>query len=363
MMQILPLLVAATLGIVLVLLCINAPASLSIYNESEGERSVKGQYRGDAGEYASTFFYVFFLSILTLGIYSPWGTVKLKKMLLAKTFVGEKNFDYHAKPVSILKGRILAIAILALLAILNSIDTTSYSIASIALILLSPGLIHIGWKSSYMNHSFDGGRFEYSGSMLGTYKAVYGLVFGTILSLTLAAPIFTRYFRAQSINSARWDNRLIGSNTTIGSFYAAYLECIFIFIFGILIALGLMALVEVPVSFGMLLVYLALLISISVYRWMTLNLVLNSTCVNDYGKIYCNLTTADILKLVIKNHVLIALTLGIYYPWARVRSHQLLVESVSIVYKISESEERPPNTTSKSAIADEMATIIFDVSA
>ena len=48
------------------------------------------------------------LSIVTLGIYSAWASVRTRRYFYANTRVAGSPFEYSAKPLPILRGRILA---------------------------------------------------------------------------------------------------------------------------------------------------------------------------------------------------------------------------------------------------------------
>jgi uncharacterized membrane protein YjgN (DUF898 family) len=52
------------------------------------------------------------LSVLTLGIYSAWAKVRRLRYFYDNTSVAG-SFDYHGNPISILKGRIIAVVLLA----------------------------------------------------------------------------------------------------------------------------------------------------------------------------------------------------------------------------------------------------------
>ncbi|MBE8158360.1 MAG: DUF898 domain-containing protein [Betaproteobacteria bacterium] len=70
------------------------------------------EFRGNAGEYFKIWLANVLLTILTLGIYSAWAKVRTKRYFYANTFLDGANFEYHAKPLSILISRMLVLAII-----------------------------------------------------------------------------------------------------------------------------------------------------------------------------------------------------------------------------------------------------------
>ena len=69
-------------------------------------------FRGSTGEYFKIWSVNVLLSVLTLGIYSAWAKVRNRRYFYTHTFLDGANFDYHARPLSILLSRILVIGIL-----------------------------------------------------------------------------------------------------------------------------------------------------------------------------------------------------------------------------------------------------------
>ncbi|MGZ5661700.1 MAG: DUF898 family protein, partial [Usitatibacter sp.] len=56
-------------------------------------------FTGDAREYFRIWIVNLFLSVITLGIYSPWAKVRKKRYFYGNTWVAGANFDYHGNPL------------------------------------------------------------------------------------------------------------------------------------------------------------------------------------------------------------------------------------------------------------------------
>jgi uncharacterized membrane protein YjgN (DUF898 family) len=370
MIAFLPLLLTLLIGIALTLMCLKAPTSDAAFAEDNNSKRLTGEFRGDTGEYVFSFFKVVLLNIITLGIYSPWGTVKLRKLLLNNTYIGNNSFDFHATPISILKGRLLIAGIFILIFILAAINQIAYAIALFTLIAIAPVLLHLGLKFKYRNHSFGGVRFEFSGKVGGAFKVTYGLLFGGITTLSLAVPVFSRFFHSYVLNNSKWGDRALGVKTKTGSFYGAYGKSILCFLGGIPIVLvvfiGISALISssefsiwhfLPLS-----LYLLLPVTFGIYRWLTFKVITNSFCIDRTANSECQLRFTDILKVVLVNFFGVILTLGIYYPWARLRAHRLLVGSITLKAIPSVSEIRYSAEKETSSVTDEIASTVYDLS-
>jgi predicted Zn-dependent protease len=66
-------------------------------------------FQGKTSEYFGIWIVNILLSLVTIGIYSAWAKVRREKYFYNNTLIENVGFDYHAKPISILKGRIIAL--------------------------------------------------------------------------------------------------------------------------------------------------------------------------------------------------------------------------------------------------------------
>ncbi|MGH7460351.1 MAG: DUF898 family protein, partial [Longimicrobiales bacterium] len=71
------------------------------------------QFSGRAGEYFGIWLVNVLLSIVTFGIYSAWAKVRTEQYFYANTRLAGASFEYLARPLSILKGRLIAFAVVA----------------------------------------------------------------------------------------------------------------------------------------------------------------------------------------------------------------------------------------------------------
>lgn len=69
-------------------------------------------FTGNALEYFRIWIVNLLLTILTLGIYSAWAKVRTNRYFYGNTIVNGSAFNYTADPIKILKGRLLAVAML-----------------------------------------------------------------------------------------------------------------------------------------------------------------------------------------------------------------------------------------------------------
>src|SRR6476660_4938390 len=69
------------------------------------------EFRGSGGEFFRIWIVNIALTLITLGVYSAWAKVRTRRYFYGNTFVAGTAFDYHASPLRILIGRLIALAL------------------------------------------------------------------------------------------------------------------------------------------------------------------------------------------------------------------------------------------------------------
>ncbi|HAG47009.1 MAG TPA: DUF898 domain-containing protein, partial [Gammaproteobacteria bacterium] len=82
-------------------------STISATRERSSEMPV--EFTGSGGEYFRIWIVNLVLTILTLGIYSAWAKVRTKRYFYRNTIIGGSPFEYHARPIQILKGRAIVV--------------------------------------------------------------------------------------------------------------------------------------------------------------------------------------------------------------------------------------------------------------
>ena len=99
------------------------------------------EFTGNGKEYFFICLRTTLLAILTLGIYDAWGSVERRRYLLGHTQLNQSGFSYHAKPKTILIGRVLAILIIILWQVMAIQFPSIIGYGSLALIAAIPWLM------------------------------------------------------------------------------------------------------------------------------------------------------------------------------------------------------------------------------
>ncbi|WP_148874710.1 YjgN family protein [Serratia marcescens] len=123
------------------------------------------KFHGKGGEYFAIWLVNALLTIVTLGIYSAWATVRRRRYFYGNTELDGDRFDYHAQPLQILKGRLLVVGAIfifyVLLAMMPTLAPALTLVAMLVLLALLPWIIIRSWRYNAIMSSYRGVRFNY----------------------------------------------------------------------------------------------------------------------------------------------------------------------------------------------------------
>jgi uncharacterized membrane protein YjgN (DUF898 family) len=149
------------------------------------------EFTGTGSEYFRIWFTNLLLTYLTLGIYSAWAKVRREKYFHQNTVIAGYSLDYHGRPMAILKGRALAFV---LLAISSSTALPIVGYLALGIIALAfPFFMQRSLRFRFANSSYRGIRFGFNGSVKEAYVTVAPflippLVYAGLVVFAFAAP-------------------------------------------------------------------------------------------------------------------------------------------------------------------------------
>jgi uncharacterized membrane protein YjgN (DUF898 family) len=299
------------------------------------------QFTGQSGEYFWKWISVVCLNIITLGLYSPWGTVRLRTYLYGHTRVGPHALSFLGDPIAILKGRLVVVSILLVLVVLASAAPTLYAVALagtylVGLPLLMPRALRYQARTTALAQT----PFSFSGSSKGAFVAYVVGPLGSLLSLGLLLPVFSRFAAYYRYNHLAWAGRPIAISVTLGQMYAALG-------WGLLagltsagvvgaVAAALIAdfgddseMMELIAIVPAVLFYFGLIPAALTYQTAKLRAVLDSLVVDGVGRMQCQLPASRTLFVSLTNLFAVICSLGLAAPWARIRSLRLITGALT----------------------------------
>ena len=303
-------------------------------------RRVGVEFGGQAGEYFKIWIVNTALTIVTLGIYSAWAKVRKLRYFYGQSSIEDGHFDYHANPVAILKGRVIAVAIL-LAYLLASQYQPLIGLAIFVIVLLAvPWLVVRAKIFQLRNTSYQGLRFNFRRNYGDSFSAFYGGALIAVVSLGFAAPTAI-YMRNKFVaENAGFGTTVCSWKGRQGPFYGIFWASV-----------GLALLAFILYSFLMLPLQAALLPPIDpdgripqqsvflfiVVQWLTVlpifliygaagvyvkvrqkNYVWNQLWLNN-NSFESSLSVRTMCWLYLSNIIAIVASLGLLTPWAQIR--------------------------------------------
>lgn len=328
------------------------------------------QFTGSGGEYFRIWIVNLLLTILTLGIYSAWAKVRREQYFHRNTLLDGSGFDYHGDPKAILKGRAIAWTLLLVLSATENLAPLLHPILLILLMPVVPWLIQRSLVFRARNTSYRGLRFDFHGSYMEALKVFLGYGLLTMVTFGLALPAFIRRIKLFQLNNLSFGGQRFSSDPSLGAFYGIFLRASLMAMVPMLIAgavttklmagmqgydFQIIAVMIGTVFLAMGLVYLFLLAVVQPYVQARMaNLVWNHTRVGEH------LFASDqgfksLFVLFFVNWLLTLITLGLYWPWAKVRLAAYRAEHTALVTQDSLDDFIGKAVEQRRAVGEEIA--------
>lgn len=293
------------------------------------------EFRGSAREYFGIWIVNVLLTIVTLGIYSAWAKVRRQRYFYGNTYLAGASFDYHARPLQILIGRIIVVAMLVAYNLSLEIMPIVGLGIFIAFVFLIPWFIMRGLRFNARVTSYRNVRFDFTGGYGGAFLAY---VVGTVLiyaSLGVLAPLASRWMWNYTLGNLRYGDRPVKCDPRLGKLYGQWWLPAAILAGGAMLLIGLVALAFLVaesrvLDFGfsspfflVLLVYVPIIslyfAAALIYRAGVRNVAFNETVVDSRHLLASSVHRGRYLWISFSNLVATLLTLGLARPWAAVR--------------------------------------------
>ncbi len=302
-------------------------------------RPLPMQFTGSGSEYFRIWIVNALLTIVTFGIYSAWAKVRTLQYFYRNTRLDGASFDYHGRPIAILKGRAIVFVLAALFQASAQVSPWLTFVLALALAAVFPFLLVRSLRFRMANSSYRGLRFAFTGSDAEGYKVFLLWPIAAVLSLYTLAPLAHQRFKRYQHTNTRFGTAPFAFSGSAGDFYGVYLRA-----FGVMVALVIaIAVLGFATGFGagtgkaaavgtvimVIGLYLAILL-IGPYLMARLqNLVWNHTTLAPH-RFRSNVKVGKMFFIFVTNIIAIALTLGLFTPFARVRSVRYRVECMTM---------------------------------
>lgn len=331
------------------------------------------RFTGSGGEYFKIWIVNLALTIVTLGIFSAWAKVRNKRYFYGNTYIGEHVFDYHGVPLRILLGRVIALALLLGYGATIHFAPALAFIWAFVFLFGTPWLVNASLRFNARNTSYRNIRFNFT----GTYGAAFAayILWGILAGLTLFTtyPLARRARDRYVVNHHTFGGKYFHAEIPGAAMYRIYFAAMAFFLGFVAIAATIYVMVRSapldwhnPASmapfvlvFGGLYLF-CVLFMVTFIGTRVFNLVMGSTVLADRLRFESTLSPFHMTWLVFSNLAMTVVTLGLFYPWAKVRVANYRAEHFAITGPAEMDSFMSELASGQGAIGEEIASF-FDV--
>lgn len=348
----------------------NSTSSSSSRNEID--------FSGSGAEYFRIWIVNLALSIITLGIYSAWAKVRRLQYFYRNTTLMGYGFDYHGRPLAILKGRVIGIGLLVLYNVVVGINPIAGLTIFIVLVAVLPWLLVQSLRFKLYNSSYRGLRFRFNGTTGGAYKAFLMWPVLAYLSGGLLGPLAYQRFKSFQHNNSAFGTEPFSLDARPAKFYRLFLKLLGLFVVLVLVFIGIglsqgvfaglerVSETEAPPPemaaflIWFMVSYLAIFIVIGAWFSARMqNLVWSHTSLGPYS-FNSSVRARDLLMIYITNLLGIVCTLGLFKPFADIRLARYRLSHIALEADDSLDSFIVHEQQAVSAVGEETADL-FDV--
>jgi len=367
------------------------------------------EFRGNAREYFKIWVVNLALTLVTLGIYSPWAKVRKLRYFYGNTYLDGSSFEFLGSPIAILKGRIIAVLAFAS----YWLAANFYPAAN--LVLLPVFAVFFPWvfvktltfrsrNSAYRNltFSYHGGYLQIAAAFFGLPVLIaavaVAIFFGAgvplnlpgnspvklsaevagrvgmllsfvVLGASLAFPYFYYLQKRVFLAPRKFGDSAFTFEAGPAPFYRLMFKLSFfsvVAMVAILIVLWLTGAftkgmpgetvarpVYMPIIVALVVVLAQSLLFVTFITW-TRNLVLSAVRIGE-AQLGSRLRVGEIFLLYLTNIIAIVCTLGLLTPWAKVRLTRYQMSKTSLLAPQGTENFTGGPGQSASAVGEELA--------
>lgn len=298
------------------------------------------EFTGTTGEFFGIWFVNLVLSVLTLGIYSAWAKVRTERYFYGNTRLGGAPFEYLAQPIAILKGRLIAYAVVIALGLCGHFQIWFVYVPLIFGVMIAlPWLLQRTLRFRARYSAWRGLRFRFIGGVHEAYVAFFYRPLLLIVTMYLTLPWIRMKQHEYMVAGHRFGGLPFGFRGDLGTYFIPFLIVVGLgfgaYIVMVVAMVGGVALVELaglggaegepPSGEAMALMFapaaVAYLgfIALPIYlRTRYMNLMWRYSHLGEH-RFESTLRARDVIWIYFSNGLAIVFSLGLAVPWAMIR--------------------------------------------
>lgn len=345
-------------------------------------RELPFEFRATGAEYFRIWIVNLLLTILTLGIYSAWAKVRRLRYFYGSTLLEGSSFEYHGNPMAILRGRLIVVSCYVAYAVLARLWPLVQVLFLPVILFGVPWIIVRARLFQMRMTSWRGLRFDFHGQYRGALAAYIGWPLLGVLTLGAMWPYALWQQARFLVGNSAYGAQPFGFTSRAGTYFR------FCFIgLGIALLVGLAAaLLVVPFTAaaaarvigpdgtpvpadprlammsavtGFLIIGLVVLFAGAYFRVRFVNATLGGASIGPHA-LRSQLRVFPYLGITLANLLAMIVTLGLFYPWAKVRLMRYQLAHTSVLAQADTSQFVASAAQGASAVGEEVSDF-FDI--
>lgn len=343
---------------------------------SAASKTVPIKFSGQKMEYTKLWLVNMLLTIITFGIYSAWAKVRNTQYLYGHTQVDGHRLRYLATPIQILRGRIIAVILFAIYAVLNALSPIAGLAAILILLAAMPWLLIQGIKFSLRMTAYRDVRFSLNATYLAALGHFFLLPLIGVITFGLAMPWVIQRIQKFIYGNISYGGKPFKLESRAGYYYLAALATLGTAVVSMIL---ISTLASAMTSAGMISAFAdsdeqarvamiaafmpAIILAVFVMNYlipavfigMIRNHIMNNLKIENVVSFESDIRIPGYVWLNFSNALLILFTLGLGYPATQIRKNTFLAAATQV--NLEPGIENLMNTVSDqdSAIGEEAA--------
>ena len=311
---------------------------------SGAERILVPQFTGGTAEYFRIWIVNLLYTFLTLGIFSAWAKVRKKKYFYGNTRFDGDSFDYTAQPMAILKGRLVAGAVVVVYFLTSEVVAGSQVWFWLAGAIALPWLATRALLFNARNSAWRGIRFDFRADARDAARYFVPRLLVVPLTLGLAIPWLQARARQWMMRQYAHGDTACECEIPVRAYYSTYIRSAgLMMLLGMLVGLASFALTGLArdriaglpddwqwlgIAMPAVLVYLIYAAAWAYVTSRTTNLAWSGTTLGNL-RFKSIIRARTLAGLYLVNILAIIASLGLAVPWATLRTYRYRLSCLS----------------------------------
>lgn len=298
-------------------------------NNTQESNILPFEFRGKGFEYFKLWVVNALLTVLTLGIYSAWATVRNNRYLHANLYLNNTHFRYLATPMQILKGRVVAIVALIIYTIALEFMPTVGAILGIALLIAIPYFVNKSLAFDRRMTSYNNIQFRFHATYWQAAKAIILWPLLGVFTLGILYPKAYKEINAYLVNNSSYGKTQFHFSAKAWDYGKPALIAAAIMLAFSLVTWGIGSTIPAFLAILPVIVLPAYLLLI-IFFIVTVNNIFYRNLHIEEHNFNASFTMPGLFKVMLINVLLVIVTVGLYLPAAKIRMIKYLAENVSL---------------------------------